>query len=40
MESGKVPVSFAVLTQVEALECFLRTKMYILVLGRTMVERV
>lgn len=40
MESGKVPASFVVLTQDEALDCFLRTKKDVLVLGRAMVERV
>jgi len=40
MESGKIPVSFVVLTQNEEFDCFLRTKMDVLVLGHTMVERV
>jgi len=40
MEFGKVLYSFVVLTQDEELDCFLRTKMDVLVLGRTIVERV
>jgi len=40
MEFGKVLYPFVVLTQDEELDCFLRTKMDVLVLGRTIVERV